>query len=147
MTHLTPKENLLRLMSGEIPEWVPSYSYYGPLPGVDEDSPNMGVRNSILMGDMVPGGSFKDIWGVPYESVDAVGGFPLPKPGCFILDDIRKWRDVIKAPDISHVDWAEVAKADLEKLPFNRDNVAVFYGPGGGYLEYSYVVAVERQLL
>ncbi|MCL1805890.1 MAG: veratrol--corrinoid protein metyltransferase, partial [Clostridiales bacterium] len=98
MAHLTPKENLLRVMNGEIPEWVPSYSYYGPLPGVDEEPPNMSVMNSYLMGNrmgLAPGQGFTDIWGVPYESVNAVGGFPLPKPGVFILDDIRKWRDVI----------------------------------------------------
>ena len=139
MAHLTPKENLLRLMSGEIPEWVPSYSYYGPHPGVDEDPPNMGVRNSYVMGDRPPPGSgvkeFTDIWGVPYESVELVGGFPLPKPGHFILDDIRNWRDVIKAPDVSGVDWGKVAKADLEKLEYSRDNVALFYGPGGGYFQ------------
>lgn len=139
MAHLTPKENLLRLMSGEIPEWIPSYSYYGPLPGVDEDPPNMGIRNSALMGDRAgaaQGGGFTDIWGVPYESVEAVGGFALPKPGIFILDDIRRWRDVIKAPDFSRVDWGQVAKADLEKLSFSRDNVALFYGPGGGYFQH-----------
>jgi len=138
MAHLTPKENLLRVMNGEIPEWVPSYSYYGPLPGVDEEPPNMSVMNSYLMGNrmgLAPGQGFTDIWGVPYESVNAVGGFPLPKPGVFILDDIRKWRDVIKAPDISHVDWEQVAKTDMEKLPYSRDKVALLYGPGGGYFQ------------
>lgn len=138
MAHLTPKENLLRLLSGEIPEWVPSYSYYGPLPGVDADPPNMGVMNSVLMGERGArmGGDFTDIWGVPFKSVEAVGGFALPEPGRFILDDIMKWRDVIKAPDVSAVDWEKAAKADLEKLPFSRDNVALFYGPSGlGYFQ------------
>ena len=140
MAHLTPKENLLRLMAGEIPEWIPSYSYYGPIPGVDEDPPNMSVINSTLMGDMfakrAAGQGFTDIWGVPYESVEAVGGFALPKPGHFILDDITKWPDVIKAPDLSDVDWRAAAEADLKKLPYSRDNVALFYGPGGGYFQH-----------
>ena len=140
MAHLTPKENLLRLFSGEFPEWVPSYSYYGALPGVDEDPPNMSVSNSILMGDRPPSGSiptggYKDIWGVTYESVELVGGFALPKPGDFILDDIRNWRDVIKAPDFSHVDWEQAAKADLKKLTFSRDNVALYYSLRGGYFQ------------
>lgn len=141
MAHLTPKENFLRLMSGEIPEWVPAYSYYGPLPGVDEDPPNMSVMNSALMGERgtagrVLGGTFKDLWGVPFESVEAVGGFALPKPGYFILDDIFNWRDVIKAPDVSSVDWEKTAKSDLEKLPYSRDNVALFYNPAGlGYFQ------------
>ena len=139
MSTLTPKENLLRLMNGEFPEWIPSYCYYGSHPGVDEDPPNMSVRNSVLMGNranMAPGTDFTDIWGVTYESVEAVGGFPLPKPGQFILDDIRKWRDVIKAPDLSGVDWEQVAKADLANLSFSRDNVALFYQPGGGYFQH-----------
>ena len=139
MAHLTPKENLLRLMNGEIPEWIPSYSYYGSLPGVEEDPPNMSVMNSVLMGNMGPNRNpaegFTNIWGVPFESVEAVGGFALPKPGYFILDDIYKWRDVIKAPDLSNVDWKSVAKADLEKLNYSRDNVALFYNPGGGYFQ------------
>ena len=135
MAHLTPKENFLRLLNGEIPEWVPSFSYYGPLPGVDEDPPNMSVMNSALMGNRRRDGDFVDIWGVPFKSVEAVGGFALPEPGRFILDDITKWRDIIKAPDLSDVDWEKAAKADLEKLPFNRENVAMFYGPGGGYFQ------------
>ena len=134
MAHLTPKENLLRLFSGEIPEWVPSYSYYGPLPGVDEDPPNMGLFSSVMM----PEGGFAsgmNIWGVPMKSVPQVGGFSLPEPGAFILDDITKWRDVIKAPDLSNVDWEAVAKKDLENLPYSRDNVALYQFAGGGYFQ------------
>ena len=137
MAHLTPKENLLRLFSGEIPEWVPSYSYYGPFPGVDEPPPNMSVMNSYMMGnrpprgETPPGGTFKDMWGVTCVAVEAVGGFALPEPGNFILDDITKWRDVIKAPDISGIDWEKSAKEDLERLPYSRDVSALFYGPSG----------------
>jgi len=133
--HLTPKENLLRVLNGEIPEWVPSYSYYGPLPGVDEVPPNMGLMSSVSMPPMGPGGIRQDIWGVPYESVEAVGGFALPKPNYFILDDIRKWREVIKAPDLSDVNWEKVVKEDLEKLPYDRNEVAVFLFAGGGYFQ------------
>ena len=135
MATLTPKENLLRLMYGSIPEWVPSYSYYGALPGVDEDPPNMSIRPSILAGNRGPDGG-TDLWGVPYESVDAVGGFSLPKPNHFILKDIRQWRDIIKAPDISGVDWERVVKTDMERLNYSRDNVALLYSPGGGFFQH-----------
>ena len=137
MTHLTPKENILRLLYGDIPEWIPSYSYYGPHPGVEENPPNMSVMNSFLMGNISPGmrrqGGFKDIWGVPCVSVEAVGGFTIPEPGNFILKDIREWRDIIKAPDISGVNWESVAKENLDRLPYSREQAALFYGPGGGY--------------
>ena len=100
----------------------------------------MSVMNSTLMGNRTrnmppPPEGFKDLWGVTCVGVEAVGGFALPKPGEFILDDIRHWRDVIKAPDFSNVDWEQTAKADMEKLPYSRDNVALFYGPGGGYFQ------------
>ncbi|MDR2520255.1 MAG: veratrol--corrinoid protein metyltransferase [Eubacteriaceae bacterium] len=132
MAHLTPKENFLRCLKGEIPEWVPSYSYYGALPGVDEDPPNMTLMLAPLMGAM-GGDGYTDIWGVPYESVPLVGGFSLPKPGAFILKDVRKWRDVIKAPDLSNVDWEALVKEGLNTLPYSRDNVALILMLGGGY--------------
>jgi hypothetical protein len=73
------------------------------------------------------------MWGVPYESVEAVGGFSLPAPNKFILKDIRNWRDVVKAPDLNTIDWDAVVKNALENLPYSRDEVSLWYGPGGGY--------------
>ena len=139
MAHLTPKENLLRLFNGEIPEWVPSYSYYGPLPGVEENPPNMSAGNPALMGNRgrtrEPGEEFINLWGVPYESVEAVGGAALPKPGHFILDDIYHWQDIIKAPDLSGTDWKAAAEEALSRLPYSRDEAALYYNPGGGYFQ------------
>lgn len=137
MSHLTPKENLLRLFSGEIPEWIPSYSYYGALPGIDEPPANMNVMNSVLWARNPTSDPIinKDIWGIPYKSVEQVGGFALPEPNNFILDDITKWRDVIKKPDLSHIDWKRVAKDHLDNLPFNRDEAALYYQIGGGYFQ------------
>ena len=134
MAHLTPKENMLRLLSGEFPEWIPSYSYYGALPGVDEDPPNMSLNSSLMRMDPKTNDG-KNIWGVPMESVAAVGGFALPKPGHFIIKDISEWRDVIKAPDLTDVDWDAIVKKDLEKLPYSRDNVATYLHAGGGYFQ------------
>jgi hypothetical protein len=51
-------------------------------------------------------------------------------PGKEILKDIRKWRDVIKTPDISNVDWEAMAKKDLEKKDTANDPVVIF---AGGY--------------
>jgi len=134
MAHLTPKENLLRTLHGEIPEWVPSYSYYGPLPGVDEDPPNMSIMLPPLMGSQTPEGR-KDIWGVPFSAVEQVGGFALPTPNVFILDDIKHWRDIIKAPDLSDINWPDLVKKQLDSLPYSRDNVSLWFGPNGGYFQ------------
>jgi hypothetical protein len=98
---------------------------------VDEEPPNMSVMLAPLMGDMMtPGGA--DLWGVPYESVPLVGGFSLPKPGVFILKDIRKWRDVVKIPEkLKDMDWKAVAEDAMKHLPYSRDRVSLWYGPSG----------------
>ena len=136
MASLTPKENLLRVFNKEIPEWVPSYSYYGPLPGVEEEPPNMSVGNPGMPNRaQSDDGIFRSIWGVPYTSVEDVGGYSLPTPNEFILKDIRKWRDLIKAPDLSGVDWERCAQDALSKLPYSRDRVSMWYNGGGGYFQ------------
>ena len=97
---LTVRENFLRALNGEVPEYVPRYSIF------------WGVRPSIFSGDRVNGVG-KDIFGVEWTSEGSAIDAALPKPDNFILDDIRHWRDVIKFPDFSHVDWAAMAKKDL----------------------------------
>jgi hypothetical protein len=91
----------------------------------------MSLMLAPLMGTMGADGG-TDLWGVPYESVPQVGGFSLPKPGVFILKDIRKWRDVIKIPErLTTMDWKAVAEDALKKLPYSRDTVSLWYGPSG----------------
>ena len=134
MAHLTPKENLLRVLHGQMPEWVPQYSYYGPLPGVDEVPPNMGVMLAPMFGERPADGSgFRDLWGVPYTAVEEVGGFSLPTPNEFILKDITKWRDVIKVPErLKDVDWKAAAEEAVKNLAYDREQVSLWWGPGGG---------------
>jgi len=67
----------------------------------------------------------KDIWGVTHVPVEEAAGGKIPEPNNFILKDIRKWRDVIKAPDISHIDFEMMAKKDIEKANVNRKESAV----------------------
>ena len=101
---LSMKENFMRALSGEVPEYVPTYSVF------------WGVRPSILSGSRT-GGEGTDIYGVEWTSEGSAVAAALPKPGVFLLDDIRKWRDVIKYPDFTGVDFDALAKKDLE----NRD--------------------------
>ncbi|MCL2137378.1 MAG: hypothetical protein FWH40_07690 [Coriobacteriia bacterium] len=78
--------------------------------------------------------------GVDYFGVEWVKGEDtnlgsLPKPGNFILDDITKWRDVIKVPDfITDVDWEMMAKKQLDGL--NPDNpIGMMTGPSNGFFQ------------
>ena len=98
---LSEKENFMRALSGEVPEYVPRYNIF------------WGVRPSIFMGERVNGVG-KDIYGVEWTNEGSAFEASLPRNDVFLLDDIRRWRDVIKFPDFSHVDWETMSKNDLK---------------------------------
>ncbi|SFA68715.1 Uroporphyrinogen decarboxylase (URO-D) [Acetitomaculum ruminis DSM 5522] len=137
MAQLTERENFLRLYKGECPEWVPTYSF-GKLPGMmPQDLERLAssyVGPGVLNEKRTPTGGF-DCWGVEFVATEGTGMASLPKPGQFILDDIRKWRDVIKAPDLSGVDWEAMAKKDLEMADIDQKNTATIFALNIGYFE------------
>ncbi|MCL2166806.1 MAG: hypothetical protein FWH49_05905 [Clostridiales bacterium] len=100
---LSVKENFMRALRGEVPAYIPRYSIF------------WGMRPSFMNGDRVDGVG-KDIFGVEWTKEGSAVDATLPKPGDFILEDIRQWRDVIKFPDFSGTDWEAVAKKDLENV-------------------------------
>ena len=103
MPKLKEHENYMLMLSGEIPEYVPrsgqwSVSFPGisPPPGGTED--------------------FIDPFGVPYVVSAHANNGALPKPDHFILDDIRRWRDVIKRPKfLDEYDYEKMAKKVLDE--------------------------------
>ena len=115
---LTEKENYLMALAGEVPEWVPRNLVASP----GHAPASTAVTPGFLNARRNKGAGF-DIWGVEYVTTKETGYQALPKPGQFILDDITKWRDVIKAPDISDIDWEAMAKKDMEKI--DRSQTAV----------------------
>ncbi|MCL1834773.1 MAG: veratrol--corrinoid protein metyltransferase [Oscillospiraceae bacterium] len=98
---LSEKENFLRALSGEVPEYVPRYNIF------------WGVRPSIFVGERVNGVG-KDMYGVEWTNEGSAFEAALPRNDVFLLDDIRHWRDVIKFPDFSGLDWDAMAKKDLK---------------------------------
>ena len=121
---LTPKENILRMYRHEQQEWVPVYTMGMPFPN-GEPIPMTMISPSIIAGQTVPTGDGKDVWGVKWVGNDEAAGGRMPEPNHFILEDITKWRDVIKAPDLSDIDWEQMAKADLERSGIDRAITAV----------------------
>jgi hypothetical protein len=62
-----------------------------------------------------------------------------PRPNVHILEDVRKWRDVIKLPSLESFDWEREAKktldtldADLKSRGLDRSMVATVFGAGIG---------------
>lgn len=108
--HLTEKENFLRVARGEMPEYVPIVSKRS-----FDEPPLMAICDPAIIGSFRGPNGGVDPWGVPFIVSDAVEFTAMPKPSDFILTDITKWRDVIKAPDYSGFDWEAAAKADWAK--------------------------------
>jgi hypothetical protein len=102
----TPKENYLRLLCGEIPEYIPSM--LEPFQEVIELDPG------LLTPVFLPNGPQYSPWGVKFVgSPDNFFG-AIPEPNNFILKDIRKWRDVIKNPDVFDIDWETMIRKKRE---------------------------------
>jgi len=128
MAKMTEKENYLRTIKGEVPAWVPRYGLGLPMyypDGTPAVSVTMVGPSFLNAGREFGFGAGFDIFGVEYTATKDSGGMSLPTPNKFILDDITKWRDVIKVPDISDIDREMMAKRDYEMFNIDRENIAV----------------------
>lgn len=83
MVQLTEKENYMRLMHGEIPEWIPMYAFNESPDG--KPTSQRKVFPEPLFRHRATREKAKDIWGVTYVAVD---GGKMPEPNNFILEDI-----------------------------------------------------------
>ena len=126
---LTGKENFLRCLHGEQPEWVPQYTM-----GFIGQSFDKMVEPSIINEHRIRNGG-PDIWGVEYVPTDSTGGAIIPKTSDFILEDVADWRDVIKAPDLSGVDWEQMVKDDFKRMNVNRETTAICMNLHMGYFQ------------
>jgi hypothetical protein len=119
---MTEKDNFKLLLSGQMPEFIPTYNMFAwrfyPKFGTDR---------------MKPDGSGFDCFGVEYATAKEADGASIPAPGKYILDDITKWRDIIKTPDTSNVDWETFVKHDLENR--DSDNNPLLFATHNGYFQ------------
>jgi len=121
------------MLKGQDPEFVPSTMDATPPGGMV----TMTFREQLspMVGGWEQGEVRFDLFGVPYVTERNANLGALPQPGVFILDDITKWRDVIKRPAvIDEIDWEYCASVDLPK----RDPDALYSGGpsiGNGYFQ------------
>ena len=112
---LTPKENLLRMYRGEMPEYLPRGGFTN-------------VMCSGLVNVKAPG-YHKDEFGVEYDGKESVfDGAPIPIAGRYVIHDITKWRDELKIPTFDGFDWEMLAKKDLENIDRSKTGVVMYYG-------------------
>ena len=132
MSGITEKENIMMFIRGEHPEWVPKF-VMGPDPYSKHPPAVACIGPGFMEEAHKPFVGGYDIWGVEYVPTEETGGMTLPAPNKFLIDDILKWRDIIKVPDISGVDWEATAKKDLENV--DRKNTAVAQRSHVGYFQ------------
>ena len=131
---LTEKQNYMMVLNGEQPEWVPYYTFF---PKPDEAKPiaTHMFEPPILIPHRIRNGG-TDIWGVPYVPTYETGQALIPEPDNFILKDIRKWRDIIKAPSLEGIDWEDMVKKHIEQSGIDREQTALALNLHFGYFQH-----------
>ena len=129
MPKLNQKQNLLRMIDGQMPEYVPINSM------MDRSKPPLfagGMMfNPGILGDFRgPNGGY-DPWGVHYTVESSAGVVAsIPEPGNFILEDVTKWEEVIKVPEhFKDWDWERASKAELAQIPYDPEQ-SIFVAKG-----------------
>ena len=130
---LSEKENFLRVVRGEDPEYVPVYTM-GMLRGGEGVATDTIISPDFLM-QFITNPDHTDVWGVKYIPVNEANGAVIPDNTKFILDDITKWRDIIKAPDISHMDWEKMHREELKSKNIDRSQTVVLLNAMGGIFQ------------
>jgi hypothetical protein len=132
---LTPKENYLACLRGEQPEYVPMHMM-GAFPGWDWEVVNQLYEPPIVSPHRFNNGG-KDIWGVNYVSTDSAEMALIPDHNFILpLDDLPRWREIIKAPDFSDVDWEREVKKHFDMIPVDRESRAVTLALHFGYFQH-----------
>lgn len=124
---LTPRENYVRVVSGQMPEWVPIYTVGIPMMN-GEPLAMAPITPSLISSHQIPGEEAVDIWGVTWIGNYDTGYMKMPRPSGFILEDVTEWRDVIKAPDLEGIDWEQMYKNDLKAFNVDRERSAMGQG-------------------
>ncbi|KPU43157.1 uroporphyrinogen decarboxylase (URO-D) [Oxobacter pfennigii] len=142
MSNISDRENMLLVLDGDQPAWVPNYS---------REIANIGIPLFRRTKDTVTGYNI-DFFGVEFTST--VDG-PIPahtKNLQFRLTDITKWRDIMPKVEYDTINWEEQSHDSYDKA-------ACFYGKldhkdkvfnlslGGIWDELHYIMGFEGALL
>lgn len=133
--NITPRENYLMMLNGEIPQYVPS---------IFERHTDM-LFDELLTPPFAPGGEIYSVFGVKYVgSADNFYG-AMPAPNFILLRDITQWRDIIRTPNLSGRDWQRYY-SQLSRN-FDRKNCALEISNGDFFQTLVSFMGFEGALL
>lgn len=109
---ISARDNMILLLNHKIPERIPDYrdDVCAYIPScILERAPGNGSPSQAL------GGTGKDWFEVDWLFEPTSGGSMVNPYITPILDDVTKWRDIVKFPDIDSIDWKQAREKD-EKM-------------------------------
>lgn len=90
---ITPKENMLRMLRGEMPLWVP----------------NQTLENNQIQPICMPDAKARNYGGLDWFGIEweyePLTKAAMVKPGTRRLSDITEWEKELVFPDLSEIDW------------------------------------------
>lgn len=124
---ITSKENWLRFLRGEKPEWIPIYSETQQI--LPTCVPENIARGFITERQTLPESAYggPDIFGVPWVYEALVGGSMEDPSVPPILENIEDWPEVISFPDIDSWDWEGARKRNEGFLEPDRLTTTVIF--------------------
>ncbi len=90
---ITPKENMLRLLRGEMPLWVPNQTL-----------DNNAIQPMVMPDARARSFGGTDWFGIEWE-YEPLTKAAMVKPGTRRLSDLTNWREELVFPDLSAIDW------------------------------------------
>ena len=132
---LTPKENYLRMLDREIPEYVPSY--FDPYRDM--------VSEELLTPQSAPEGIYITSFGVEYIACESMNMGAMPNPNKILCPDITRWDEYIRKPDVSDRDWEGYYKAQEGR--WDRENHVLSIGGGDYWLTAVSFLGFEGTML
>ena len=132
---LTPRENYLRMLNREIPEYVPSaYDNYRDM-----------VSEELLTPVFAPEGKIITSFGVEYIGSPDFNMGAMPNPNKILCPEITEWDKYVHKPDVSNRDWEGFYKPQEER--WDRKNHVLFIGGGDYWLTAVAFMGFENTVL
>ena len=132
---LTPRENYLRVLNREIPEYVPSpYDPYRDM-----------VKEELLTPAVAPEGTIVTSFGVEYVGCPELNMGAMPNPNKIICPDITEWDKYVHHIDISNRDWEAYYKP--QEANWDRTNHVLSIGGSDYWLTAVSFMGFENAVL
>lgn len=136
-TTLTPRENLLRVIHHENPQWVP-----------------YGLEGTVLLYPPYterPDRAGLDSFGVHWDYEPAAEGGTYPASGGHTVNDLSHWREQVHIPDVNAMDWGAIRlgwdKQPLDLASLDREKNLVCGIVEFGLFERSYLLLGMEEAL